>query len=152
MSFSMPPSCQAGFAFRNARIQTAKVGAEKNAATTTPRPSTTRLRASISGSGDDAAFSLRLYSSVEAREVLYSILVALGSGALEPVSGFAEVDFRAYSKKLVEVKIAVMKIRFDADAPRVFAAFKLYAAFKRNKRRLLERAEPVVCRFNILSV
>ena len=78
--------------------------------------------------------------------------MALGSGALEPVSGFAEVDFRAYSKKLVEVKIAVMKIRFDADAPRVFAAFKLYAAFKRNKRRLLERAEPVVCRFNILSV
>ena len=57
-----------------------------------------------------------------------------------------------HSKKLVEVKIAVMKIRFDADAPRVFAAFKLYAAFKRNKRRLLERAEPVVCRFNILSV
>ncbi|KAH8096114.1 hypothetical protein JL720_3465 [Aureococcus anophagefferens] len=49
-----------------------------------------------------------------------------------------------HSKKLVEVKIAVMKIRFDADAPRVFAAFKLYAAFKRNKRRLLERAEPVV--------
>ena len=34
---------------------------------------------------------------VEAREVLCSSLVALGSGAFEPVSGFAEVDFRACS-------------------------------------------------------
>ena len=34
---------------------------------------------------------------VEEREVRYSTLVALGSGALEPVSGFAEVDFRACS-------------------------------------------------------
>ena len=38
MSFSMPPSAassslrQAGFAFRNARYQTAKVRAERNAA------------------------------------------------------------------------------------------------------------------------
>ena len=51
MSFSMPASAaaplrQAGVAFKNARIQTAKVGAEMNAATTTPRPSTTRPRAS----------------------------------------------------------------------------------------------------------
>ena len=39
----------------------------------------------------------RLNSRVEAREGVCSILVALGSGALEPVSGFAEVDFRAFS-------------------------------------------------------
>jgi hypothetical protein len=43
---------QAGFAFKNARHQTAKVGAERNAATTTPSPARKR---SISGSGDDAA-------------------------------------------------------------------------------------------------
>ena len=48
MSFSMPPSAaasslrQAGLAFRNAGVQTAKVGAERNAAA----PSTTRPRAS----------------------------------------------------------------------------------------------------------
>ena len=41
MSFSMPPSAassasrQAGFAFRNVRRQIAKVGAERNVATTT---------------------------------------------------------------------------------------------------------------------
>ena len=34
---------------------------------------------------------------VEFREALYSSLEALGSGALEPVSGFAEVDLRACS-------------------------------------------------------
>ena len=37
---------QAGLGFKNARHQTAKVGAERNAATTTPRPSATRPRAS----------------------------------------------------------------------------------------------------------
>ena len=58
MSFSMPPLAassslrQAGFAFRNARIQTAKVGAERNAVTTTLSPARKRR---ISGSADDAA-------------------------------------------------------------------------------------------------
>ena len=50
MSFSMPPSAassavrQAGFAFRNARHQTAKVGAERNAAATTGSRAEKRVR------------------------------------------------------------------------------------------------------------
>ena len=47
----------------------------------------------------------RLYLRVEARETLYSFLEALGSGALEPVSGFAEVDFRAFSVPVAKAKV-----------------------------------------------
>ena len=50
-----------------------------------------------------------LYLRVESREVLYSILVALGSGALVPVSGFAEVDFRAFSG-LVTIAKGILRI------------------------------------------
>ena len=49
----------------------------------------------------------RLNSRVEAREGVCSILVALGSGALEPVSGFAEVDFRAFSIPVTAAKVAL---------------------------------------------
>ena len=45
-----------------------------------------------------------LYSGVGVRETLYSFLVALGSGALEPVSGFAEVDLRACSVHVTHAK------------------------------------------------
>ena len=52
---------------------------------------------------------VRLYSRVEAREALYSILVALGSGALEPVSGFAEVDFRAFSVPVTHANVELSR-------------------------------------------
>ena len=47
---------------------------------------------------------LHVLVRVEVREELDSILVALGSGALEPVSGFAEVDFRACSVPVTRAK------------------------------------------------
>ena len=46
---------------------------------------------------------------VEAREVLYSFLAALGGGALEPVSGFVEVDFRAFSVLVTAAKASLCK-------------------------------------------
>ena len=62
----------------------------------------------ISGSGDDFGVKTsRLYLRVEVREELYSILVALGSGALEPVPGFAEVDFRAFSVPVTHAKASL---------------------------------------------
>ena len=45
------------------------------------------------------------------REAFCSFLAALGSGALEPVSGFAEVDFRAFS-------VPVAKAKHDSPAPK----------------------------------
>ena len=63
----------------------------------------------ISGSGDDFGVKIfrLLYLRVEVREELYSILVALGSGALEPVPGFAEVDFRAFSVPVTHAKASL---------------------------------------------
>ena len=46
---------QAGLAFRNARIQTAKVGAERNAAAARHDSESPARKRSVSGSGDDAA-------------------------------------------------------------------------------------------------
>ena len=66
---------------------------------------------------------------VEAREVPCSFLVALGSGALEPVSGFAEVDFRAGSFVVPEAKVAlrigIALIRRERVVPERFFKFIL---------------------------
>ena len=51
-----------------------------------------------------------LYSRVKVREGIYSSLVALGSGALEPASGHAEVDFRA-----VSVLVTAAKAKLPSD-------------------------------------
>ena len=71
----------------------------------------------------------RLYLRVEARETLYSFLEALGSGALEPVSGFAEVDFRAFSVPVKTAKIAlrtcIALIRPEREVPERFFKFLL---------------------------
>ena len=67
-----------------------------------------RSLGSVSGPAFEVATTrrkVRLYSRVEAREVPCSFLVALGSGALEPVSGFAEVDFRAFSAPVTNAKV-----------------------------------------------
>ena len=61
----------------------------------------------ISGLGRRRGVRVRLYSRVEAREVPYSILLALGSGARVPVSGFAEVDFRAISALVTNAKVVL---------------------------------------------
>ena len=66
---------------------------------------------------------------VEAREGLDSILVNLGSGALEPVSGFAEVDFRAFSFHVTEAKAILSRgialIRREREVPERFFKFLL---------------------------
>ena len=102
---------QAGVAFKNARIQTAKVGAKG-----TPRrrrqgqARLARAQAQHPGLGRRRGVKIvKLYLRVEAREVLYSFLVALGSGALEPVSGFAEVDFRAFSVPVANAKVILSR-------------------------------------------
>ena len=102
-------SRQAGFAFRNARHQTAKVGRgeERDDDDAKAKHDSTARKRSISGSGDDAALRLGLCSRVELCEGLYSSLVALGSGALEQVSGFAEVDFRAFSVPVTHAKASL---------------------------------------------
>ena len=60
----------------------------------------------------------------EVREARYSILVAFGSGALEPVSGFAEVDFRAFSVPVtaakVELPVRIALIRRERVVPERF--------------------------------
>ena len=72
---------------------------------------------------------VRLYLRVEAREVLPRTLVALGSGALEPVSGFAEVDFRAFSVPVTAAKVMLRSgnalIRRERVVPERFFMFLL---------------------------
>ena len=59
----------------------------------------------------------------------YSILLALGSGALEPVSGFADVDFRACSIVVtaaeVILSIGIALIRRERVVPERFLMFLL---------------------------
>ena len=66
-------------------------------------------------------------SRVEVREGLYSFLVALGSGALEPVPCFAEVDFRAVSVPVTNAKVGlptrIALIRREREAPERFFKF-----------------------------
>ena len=123
---------QAGFAFKNARHHTATVGAERNAATTTPgQARLARAQAQHPGLGRRGGVKIvRLYSSrVEAREGLYSCLVALGSGACEPVSGFAEVDFCAFSVPVANAKVILSRgkalICREREVPERFFKFLL---------------------------
>ena len=134
MSFSMPPLGGGGvLAPGELRVQKREAPdregrrgeARRDDDAKAKRDSPARnLKRRISGSGDDAAYRLRLYSRVEGREVLYSSLVALGSGALEPVSGFAEVDFRAVSVPVTDAKvglsIAISLIRRERVVPERF--------------------------------
>ena len=82
MSFSMPPLVassalrQAGIAFKNARIQTAKVGAERNAATTTPRPSATRPRASAAARARATTWREDLGYTCASRRASFSIALS----------------------------------------------------------------------------
>ena len=76
----------------------------------------------------NGASEVRL-SRVEARELTYGCLVALGSGALEPVSGFAEVDFRGFSVPVTTAKVILSKsialIRREHKVPERFFNFLL---------------------------
>ena len=131
MSFSMPPRRRRQLA-GGLRVQkrrprrSARTGRGDDEAKA-KHDSPARKR-SIPGSGD-AAWRLRLYLRVEAREVLYSFFVALGSSALEPVSGFAEVDFRASSVPATAAKvilrIGIALIRRERVIPERFFMFLL---------------------------
>ena len=89
-----------------------------------------RARAQYLGLGRRRGVKIvRLYSGVEFRETRYSFLVALGSGALEPAPGFAEVDFRAFSGLVTNAKVGLPTfmalIRRERVVPERFFMFLL---------------------------